>query len=529
MKTHNVFLIIAVMLSSSFGFSQTLDDAIKQTDNEQFETADASFKKLIAADTINGELYFYYGENFFNKGDLEAAKEVYQQGVTANAMHPLCYVGLGKVEWYSGNEKQANAMFYKAKTLAQKKDDIHLLKIAEAYINAEIKDTDKALELINKAISLNPNNSEAYILKGDVYLEKNIGDKAIQNYDKASSLNPTSVTAILRQGKLYLRAHNHNLALKLYKQASLIDSSFAPAYREKAEIYFLAGQYANASAQYKRYLDLNDDCSARERYAGFLNQAKKYKESVDQSDIAMKCNPSNAYLYRYKGYSQYETGDYENGIKTLATFFEMAEKKESVKLISQDYEYRARLYAKLHKDSTLIIAVNDFKKALELDPKKAKINGEIAKLYIKMKMYPAAIEVYKAKMESTKPNANDYFGIGRAYYFSGDYIHADSAFKQITISNPKLALGYLWRAKANVQLDTNNVLWAAKPYYEQAITTMKPTDKKLVNAYLYLGVYYMNNKDMCTAKTYFVKIKELDATNTNAKKFLESAEAKKCP
>jgi hypothetical protein len=39
----------------------------------------------------------------------------------------------------------------------------------------------------------------------------------------------------------------------------------------------------------------------------------------------------------------------------------------------------------------------------------------------------------------------------------------------------------------------------------------------------------MNNKNVCEAKTYFKKIAELDATSANAKKFLESAEAKKCP
>jgi hypothetical protein len=38
----------------------------------------------------------------------------------------------------------------------------------------------------------------------------------------------------------------------------------------------------------------------------------------------------------------------------------------------------------------------------------------------------------------------------------------------------------------------------------------------------------MNNKNMCEAKNYFKKILDLDAANSNAKKFMESPDAKKC-
>lgn len=100
--------------------------------------------------------------------------------------------------------------------------------------------------------------------------------------------------------------------------------------------------------------------------------------------------------------------------------------------------------------------------------------------------------------------------------------------------HPQLPLGYLWRAKANAQQDPKNEKWLAKPFYESYISYTKPEEieknkKDIIDAYTYMGVYYMNNKNICTAKTYFIKITELDSANANAKKFLESAEAKKCP
>ncbi len=530
----NLFFLTLTFLSTGI-FSQTLPDAIKLTDNEQFETAEISFKNLIESQPNNGENYFYFGENYFKNDNLEMANATYQKGVDANATNPLCYVGLGKVQWYQNKSTEAKANFYKATTLAAGKNAIVLMKIAEAYIKAETKDINEAIKLLDMAIKLEPKKPEVYILKGDAFLEQNDGTKAIENYEKAGALDPKSVTAILRQGQLWFRAKNYDLALELYKKASLIDSSFAPAYREKAEIYFLAGRYANAVAQYKRYLQLNNNCSARGRYAGFLNQAKQYKESIEAASEAIKCNPSNPYLYRYKGYSQFETGDYVNGLQTMNTFFDMASKNAKVKIISEDYEYRARLYSKDTKDSTSFMsAIADYKKALELDPAKNEMNADIANTYIKMKKYPEAISAYKSKMEKGKPTANDYFGIGRAYYYSKDFVNADSSFVQIIRSQPDLPLGYLWRAKTNVQLDPKNETWLAKPFYEQYIAKVKPTDteknkKDLVDANTYLGVYYMNNKDNCMAKTFFKKINELDAANANSKKFLDSAEAKKCP
>ena len=56
----------AFLIASSTLFSQTLQDATRLTTNEQFENADAAFKKLIAAQPNNGEIYFYYGENFLS-------------------------------------------------------------------------------------------------------------------------------------------------------------------------------------------------------------------------------------------------------------------------------------------------------------------------------------------------------------------------------------------------------------------------------------------------------------------------------
>ncbi len=522
MKTAKLIIGLLITIAST-SYAQTLADAIKLTTNEQFEAGDKAFKSLIQAQPNNGEYYFYYGENYFNNDNAEMANTMYQKGLEVNPTNPFSYIGLGKIQWYQGENANAKSTFFKAITLAVNKNATVLLKIADIYINADTKDFVEGNKLLDLAQKLDPKNPDIYILRGDAYLnQNNDGSNAITNYEHAQKLDPKSVKAILRIGRLWNRAKNYNAALDFYKKANLIDSSFAPAYREKAEIYHRAGQDGIASIQYRKYLQLNNDCGARARFAGFLLQAKEYKESVEAAKEAQQCGLTNVYLNRYLAYGQYESSDYINGLKNSDAFFSKA--TPDIKIIPQDYEYRAKLLAKNGKDS---LAILGYKKALELQPDKMELNNDIANSYMKMKKYSEAIGAYKNKIANGKPNANDFYGIGRAYYFSKDFINADSSFASVIKEQPDLALGYLWLAKANLQqelvLKTDN--WNAKKNYETFITKIKPEEveknkKDLIDAYTYLAAYYAKQKDCPHTISNFKKVLELDATNAQAKKFM---------
>ncbi len=525
-------LFSSAILAGYMSQAQTLQEAISKTYNDRYEVAASDFKKLIATAPTAGENYFYAGENYFYKGDLDSAKIMYEKGVANNATNALSYVGVGKIALFNGEETKANENFFKAKTLSQNKNATVLYEIAEAYTKSpKGKNPNDAVTLGNAAVKLDAKNPECYIALGDALLEQNPSDgsPAIKQYNKAQELNPKSVRAILRIGQLYARGKNYSLALDKYKEAEAIDATFAPAYLEKAQIYSLAGQDNKAVENLKKYLEFNNSFEARKRFAYSLFEAKKYQDVVNEVPALIMKDGNNPYLYRVLGYSYYDAGNatdkeaYTKGLTNINTFFEKA--GPSFKYLASDYKYKALLLSKTGQDS---VAVIEMKKAIALDPKlEGELSGDLANIYLKGKKYADAIPLYKKKIaESAKPSSNDYFSLGRAYYFSKDFPNADSAFKKVTEISAVFPTGYLYRGRANVYMDdANGSKNLALPHYTKYFELILPADraksaKDVIEACEYLrGHAALTLKDVAKAKEYNTIILELDPMNEKAKKF----------
>lgn len=550
-----ITLISTGIILVNASFAQSLQEAITKTDNERYQAAAADFRAIISKEASKGDNYFYYGENFFKKGDLDSANMFYQKGAELNATYPLNYVGLGKVLWYKGKSAEAKTQFFKAATLGANKNTEVMRKTAEAYINSDNKNLDEAITILNAAIKIEPKNADNYLLMGDALLEKNPteGGPAIKQYDKFSELNPKSPKGVLRAGKLYQRGRNYQLALELYKKAEGIDPTYAPAYREKAELYHLAVQDSKAIESYKKYLELNNSDEARQRYASFLFVGKQYQNAITEIESISKQENSDLYLDRILGYSYAELGNktdtaaYKKGLIAINKFFEKSSKMPNFKYAATDYKYKGLLLAKTGKDS---LGVLEMEKAIALDPKMANdVLREIAKANIKAKKYSKAEETYERIMAGDPKNLNnqDWYEFGRAYYYDGGakqrekkdaealalFVKADTCFSKLIQLSPTYAIAYFWRGKANVQQDLKDEKGLAKPFYEQALALVKPEEKvnvksNVVEACLYLGSHYAfsKEKDLTKAKEYFTMVKELDPTNKAASDFFKSPAGK---
>ena len=376
---------------------------------------------------------------------------------------------------------------------------------------------------------------------GDAKLEEDImvGGPAVKKYNDAAELDKTSAKPILRIGKLYYRAKNPTEALKWYKDAIQIDSTFAPAYIEMGELYLMAGLNRKALESYKKYLMLNNDLEARDRFAQILWINRFYEDAVNEISVIQKVDTSSFTLYRLLGYSYAEVGDkfppdgFIKGLYAMRKFFDMTASKTNFKYLASDYSALGKLLSKSGQDS---LGLLELIRALEMDTTNKDLNSDIALAYYKSKKYTDATVYYNRKIAAGRPTVNDYIYLGLSYYLSKQFALADSAFKKVTIVNPDLLLPHKYRAKSNVQLDVDSKLGLAKPHYEKLAALIlakpenleKPANKKdLIECYEYLGAYYfIVMKDIPMAKEYFGKVKELDPTNKKSEAFFNSPEGK---
>jgi len=544
MKNSKGILSQAILLVSfiTTGFvaqSQSLRETVRLAENQRFEKAKESFRRLVQQEPKNGNIYYYFGETYFNQDTafVDSANFFYKKGSEAEPFNPLNFVGLGKVLWFKNYQNGAEGLFTQALEMTKYKNATVMMKIAENYINAKNKNLPKANELLTKALKLEPKNPEIHLLIGDAMLEANPQDGSgpVKKYSEAIELDKSSAKSILRIGKLYYRAKNPTEALKWYKEAIKIDSTFAPVYIEMGELYLMAGLNKQSLEQYKKYLALNNDLEARIRLAQILWVNKFFEEAIQEVKDIHQTDSSNIYLYRILGYSYSEVGDkfapdgYKKGLQAINKFFEMSASQKSFKLLASDYSAKGKLLSKTGQDS---LAMIELKKALELDSTVTDLYSDIAFSYYKSKKYNDALTYYSKKIAAGKPIVNDYVYLGLSYYQTKQFALADSTFKKVISVSPELILAHKWRAKSNVQLDPDSKLALAKPHYEKVAElildkpeALEKNKKDLVEAYEYLISYHLLiMKDSAIPAPYIEKIKEIDPTNKKLEAFYKVIE-----
>ncbi|WP_233268929.1 tetratricopeptide repeat protein [Mucilaginibacter lacusdianchii] len=547
---------LGMIFIGSSVFAQSLNDAKKAIDAEQYQKAKSMLKNLTVTQPTKDENFFYLGWVYLAQDYPDSAKAVFNKGIAANPKSALNYAGLGAVAHVNKDAAGAQSNFTQAVTLAGK-DTKPYVYVAKGYM-LEPADANSAINTINKVLNDKAKDPELYIALGDAYRSQLKSSEAYKAYSSALDLDPKSPSPKVSTGVLWRFADNFADSETQFKEALAIDPNFGPAYREWAEtdIRWARKVPAQASAkvneaveQYRKFLSLTDmSVESRIRYADFLYQAGKFKELQEEATAISKIPGANLKVYRYIAYAAYENGDYATGLTAMNTWLSKADPK---RVIPYDYLYLGRLQMKTPGQDSVGIAT--LKKVVETDTTQADIYSDIAKTLYGQKKYAQAGDAYHAYVtKSSKATLNDYFYEGISYYFafSDQYAasfkttstpdttllgKADAAFAHVAakVDKPNANV-ILYRARIadlrEPSRETSQGL--AKPFYEQyiqVVTEKGVTDadkRNLGEAYAYLGSYYQfTQKDAAKATENFTKAKEFDPSNTTVQRFFTPKKA----
>ena len=547
-----VKITLGLLFVSSVVFSQSLTDARKAIDAEQYQKGKAILNSLTKSDSTNPENFFYLGNLYLTTAPInirpdyiDSAKAVFEKGISANADYALNFVGLGAVDLAKKASPQAN--FDKAISLTKKKDYLTDLYIGRAYVNAPKPMIAEGLVYLNKAKLLNEKDAQLFLVLGDAYRAEMKNSEAFSAYRTAFDLDKTFLRSKVELGKINKMSKAFEEAIAEFNSVIALDANYGPAFRELAETYyqwawFSQKEYDNRIKEalqfYEKYMDLTDrSLDSRLRHADFLYLAKDFKALEAEANEMAKLDNVNPRVLRYLAYSAFENGNFTSSAQALKDFIA---KVEPTRLISQDYLYLGRAQM---KDTTQIQeGMANIEKAVGLDSTNAAVMSEIGQALYKSRKYVDAARAYEIAVKNPERSLLDYYYLGMSYYFTYGaqntdnmspakdlLVKADTAFSFLVKKSPTTQAGWQYRGRINRLLDENDSLGLAVPYYEtyvKLVTLDKPelaakSTAGLIEAYNYLGsVALRKDEDKEKAKEYFVKILALDPANATAKEVL---------
>ena len=589
----SLVLTLIVLCSVSGLRAQTIDEAITATNNEQYDKADQILLDL-AKSAPGSKVFYRLGENtllnFFSdtisnslKVIAAEAKQQFEKGVALNPNDPLNYVGLAKVASLLGDEKNADQMRLKAKSflppykkvskIANPQEYAYTLaKLAESYIVFDRVDTTAAMPDIREATSIDPKNSEIYIIMGDIYLLVNNGSLAIKNYNKAQELDTKSPIANMKIGNIYYKGRNLMAAIPYFEQAIALDKNYAPGYRKLGELYSMAGRFKESKDYFETYLKLtNQNIPAKIRYVNALFYSKNYPEVIKNVEEIFAVDKSRTYLNRIAGYSCYEQGNYDGALTYMDNLFANL---PADRIIKKDYLYYARIIMKKNQDYPKMLIELDkanvdlgkmrekiesmkgpakekekekaneaplaakaaeiqanvsasekelakgfdaYEKAITFGEEDLNLIQEKANFYHINRHYSEAADTWKRLLTKGKDSEENYLQVGKAYYQSKEYDKAEEIFNQLIAKYPDYIPAYFWSANNASAKDPDSKLGIGKQKFtaliEKASSDSVKYATEIFDALRYLGYNAFQSKNYEDAKAYYNRMANLDPKN----------------
>jgi cytochrome c-type biogenesis protein CcmH/NrfG len=544
----NKFKIFSlVLVATTIAKAQDLEQAKKAIDAEQFEKAKSMLKSVIQAKPSNGKAAFLLGNIYLKQNITDSASIYFQKGLAAAEGAKFNNIGLGQIDLDADNKTAAKTKFDLVVKDLKKKDTEEYIYVARAYMNADKPDYATAIALLTRAAAANPNDAQVQLALGDAYYGDKKQNEAYVAYRNAYQFDSSLIRAKMQLGVLLKGAKAYTEAVKAYNEVITINPNYGPVYRELAETHYLWGNNVpstyteniqKALGFYEKYMALTDySITSRMRHADFLILAKDYKALEAEANKMKALDGVNPRILRYLGYSAYENGNADAALDALQKFTS----NPANKIIPRDYLYLGQ--AKIKKGTSadgktvdpvlLAAAIEDFKKALAMEPLVIREFSELGKTYFTAKLYNVAAFFYgyAIEMVDSKTYLEDalYYAICVVTANRGktgtevDIVSlekADKVMDDFIIKKPDYLDAYLYKARVNSGLERDEVMAVNYTKYIDMIVAKGPEEitknkAKVIESYNNVGAHFANT-DKAKAKEFFNKTLALDAANAYA-------------
>jgi len=302
-------------------------------------------------------------------------------------------------------------------------------------------------------------------------LSDEIHSQELKNANDLLKENPNNPHLYYKRGEIYLGFKDFDAAIADANRALKIDSlSNDSFYILLTNAAFYSGQTRLAKETLDRCVkNLPNSTQGYLKLAELYFYVKKYQESINNINSALKIDPTLAKGYFIKGMCYKESGDTGLALSSMQTACEQDDKYYDA------FVETGRLLAAKKN----LLCIEYFNKALKINPT-TEVIYFVGKFYQDNKRIPQAIDAYNKLLTIDKKNKNALYNLGVIQYaYLKDLDKAKGYFTQAIDADPEYAEAYLARGicfedlkdYANAEADYKMAV-QSKANFEPAITRL---------------------------------------------------------
>ncbi|MCH2199599.1 MAG: tetratricopeptide repeat protein [Flavobacteriales bacterium] len=309
-------LQLAAILSASALFfyacndpaeDQSSDQTSQEVETVAIDTVQVrldSLNQRIIADPVNADNYLERAHLYAEKGDVNRTLEDFSNALDADSTRDDVFFARGEYH-YGRTDFELAVVDYQACVDLSPENTDCLLKLGEMQIH--LQNYPKALEEINKALTVNEFLPFGYYMKGRIYKETGDTTLAASSYQTAIEVDPEYYDAYIEIGLLYASAKS-DLAIEYYRTATeikpqSIEAKYNLAYYLQSSGDRDANRYTQAFKQYKEILEIDPEFVPAYYNQGYihLEYFQHYDSAITFFDQAADIYPAYYQAYYNRG------------------------------------------------------------------------------------------------------------------------------------------------------------------------------------------------------------------------------------
>ena len=367
------------------------------------------------------------------------AEAAYQRALASDGEMVDAYLRLTLLLVKSRRMNDARAQLSAASQKAPQSAAVQRVTGDVAFSEAKYDEAQAAYE---KAVSLDPNEAEAYLGLSKVALAKKDLATAEKHVDKSLSIANMLKGARLQQGKVYWAQNRLDDALAVLQKAHAEDPGSTEISIALGAVQLDKRELPAATTTLMTVLE-NDSSNADANYylARVKNAKSEHSGAIDLMRKAIDQLPKRAEYHYWMGRLQKDAKHSNEAMDSWKTAL----------AINPNYADALEATAQqLFEQNELVAAIERFEKALKLDPTRKHLWAAIGDCHAAVPDWDKAISAYKKALELDPDTRAVFFKLGLAFTEKKSFSDAIGWYKKATVvepNNPQAWLNLGWALK----------------------------------------------------------------------------------